>query len=70
MIFTKFHQNHLIIEGEINGKHALMVNRELRYIIISQVEPQNKMFTVTQYIDTELSGPSMIFHPLYEITAE
>ena len=25
MIFTKFHENRLIIEGEINEKHALLV---------------------------------------------
>ena len=25
MIFTKFHENWLIIEGEINEKHALLV---------------------------------------------
>ena len=25
MIFTKFHENRLIIDGEINEKHALLV---------------------------------------------
>ena len=26
MIFTKFHENRLIIDGEINEKHALLLN--------------------------------------------
>ena len=25
MIFTKFHENRLVIDGEINEKHALLV---------------------------------------------
>ena len=29
--FTKFHENRLIIDGEINEKHALLVSCGLRY---------------------------------------
>ena len=34
MILTKFHENRLIIDGEINEKHALLVSCGLRYISI------------------------------------
>ena len=33
MIFTKFHENQLITDGEINEKHALLVSCGLRYIV-------------------------------------
>ena len=33
MIFTKFHENRLTIDGEINEKHALLVSCGLRYSI-------------------------------------
>ena len=32
MIFSKFHENWLIIDREINEKHALLVSCGLRYI--------------------------------------
>ena len=35
MIFTKFHENRLIIDGEINEKHVLLVSCGLRYIRLS-----------------------------------
>ena len=31
MIFTKFHENRLIIDGEINEKHALLVECEVSF---------------------------------------
>ena len=34
MMFTKFHENRYMIDGEINDKHSLLVSSGLRYIVV------------------------------------
>ena len=43
MIFTKFHENQLIIDGEINKKHALLVSCGLRQQIMLAKFYDNRM---------------------------
>ena len=46
MIFTKFHENWLIIDGEINEKHALLVSCGPGYSSYAQYrEPRFSPFT-------------------------
>ena len=39
MIFTKFHENRLIIDGEIKEKHALLVSCGPGFIVLAYGMP-------------------------------
>ena len=46
MIFTKFHENWSIIDGEINEKHALLVECGPGYKVISENDVNDNIITI------------------------
>ena len=55
MIFTKFQENRLIIDGEINEKHALLVSCGVKYNCIVQLEGGGGIYYLCSYCCYHLS---------------